>query len=639
MDRLLEKLSRLVSELRRRRVFHVAVAYAVGAWIVVQVANVVVPALYLPRSALTLVVVLAVLCFPVAMVLTWAFDFTPEGLKRTPDAEIPSGELATGPAVRATLLGLVVLVTAGVGWVSWQRWLGPTASVAANAEPSEADLDPRRVAVLYFDDHSEEDRLGYLAAGLTEALIHELSQVGTLEVISRNGVKPYREGDVTPDSVARALRTGSLVEGSVQRSGDSLRVTAQLVDARTLTHLASRAITRPWGDLFELQEDLVEEVSALLRRRLGDQVRLRERRSETESSEALRLLWQAEEARKEAGELRSAGEREGAGRLLDRADSLLARAERLDPGWAGPAVLRAGLAADRVRPYSPAFDERDRTWIDSGLRQTERALEKDPGNADALERRGTLRYWLSRNVEDDDRSFRLLEAAEADLRRAVERDPSHARAWSRLSELLLEGKASFAEARLAAARAYEEDAYLDNASSILKQLCYTSQLVEEFEDAERWCRLGRERYSDHLGLIGSQLLLLATEGGVTPDVRQARRLVERTAELSRRQVPEDSAIFVSVTRMQLAAVYARAGHRDSARAILRDVYRTAPEDQERWLALEEANVRLILGEREEALRLLEEYLDANPQDRGRVAEDPWFRGLRDDPEFRRLVES
>ncbi|HET7461051.1 MAG TPA: BTAD domain-containing putative transcriptional regulator, partial [Longimicrobium sp.] len=163
------------------------------------------------------------------------------------------------------------------------------------AEPHAAGYDARRIAVLYFDDDSPAGDLDYLARGLTETLIHELGQVEALEVISRNGVKPYRRSALPFDSMVADLRVGSVVEGSVQRSGDSVRVTVQLVDAATKTQLESRTLKHPMAGVFTLEEAVAREVSSFLRRRLGREVRLRETRAGTRSEAAWRLLWQARE--------------------------------------------------------------------------------------------------------------------------------------------------------------------------------------------------------------------------------------------------------------------------------------------------------------------------------------------------------
>ncbi|HEX5724083.1 MAG TPA: BTAD domain-containing putative transcriptional regulator, partial [Longimicrobiaceae bacterium] len=179
-----------------------------------------------------------------------------------------------------------------------RRWLAPAAAllllaiVAASAavlrgrREGPAPLDPHRIAVLYLDDYSAGGELEYLAGGLTESLIHELSQVEALEVISRNGVKPYRSGTVPLDSVAARLRVGSIVEGSVQRTGDSVRLTVQLVDAATLAHLESRVLVRPLDQVLALQGELAEEVAGALRRRLGREVRLRQAEGEAANAAA-----------------------------------------------------------------------------------------------------------------------------------------------------------------------------------------------------------------------------------------------------------------------------------------------------------------------------------------------------------------
>ncbi|HVG44868.1 MAG TPA: BTAD domain-containing putative transcriptional regulator, partial [Longimicrobium sp.] len=145
----------------------------------------------------------------------------------------------------------------------------PPPAATAQAPPG---YDPRRVAVLYLDDYSKGGELGYLANGLTESLIHALSQVQALEVISRNGVKPYRDRAVRFDSLVADLRVGSVVEGSVQRSGDSVRVTVQLVDANTGAHLQSRTLVHSMTGIFALEDALADSVSGFLRRRLGEVV-------------------------------------------------------------------------------------------------------------------------------------------------------------------------------------------------------------------------------------------------------------------------------------------------------------------------------------------------------------------------------
>ncbi|HEX2080097.1 MAG TPA: BTAD domain-containing putative transcriptional regulator, partial [Longimicrobium sp.] len=266
------------------------------------------------------------------------------------------------------------------GW-RWAAAAGAVVLAAAGAagllrarEPAAARLDPHRIAVLYFDDHSAGGSLEYLAAGLTESLIHELSQVQALQVVSRNGVKPYRGGTMPLDSVVARLRVGSVVEGSVQRTGDSVRLAVQLVDAQTLAHLDSRVVVRPLDQVLALQDELSQEVASALRRRLGRELRLRQAREEAGSARALDAVLRAEQLRTDAeavvrsADLRDAG---SALALLARADSLLAAAQAQAPRWERPTVAR-GWVALQAAGLPGAGGERER--LEAALAHAERAL-------------------------------------------------------------------------------------------------------------------------------------------------------------------------------------------------------------------------------------------------------------------------
>jgi TolB-like protein len=165
--------------------------------------------------------------------------------------------------------------------------------------------------VLYLDDLSPRGELDYLAGGLTESLIHELTQVEALRLVSRNGVKPYRRGTVPLGSVAGRLRVGSIVEGSVQPWGDSVRVRVHLVDAGTPTELDSRVVVRARGEVVALQQAFADEVVGALRRRLGREVRLREVEAETGNARALDAVLRTDQVRppSSGGSDRSSGPR------------------------------------------------------------------------------------------------------------------------------------------------------------------------------------------------------------------------------------------------------------------------------------------------------------------------------------------
>lgn len=631
-------LRRLFEELRRRGVVRAVVLYTIGAWVAVQVAAITFPALYLPRTAQTVVVLVAVLGLPVTVALAWAFEFTPEGLRRTPDA---AGEHPLSPRLRALLVLLVVAGTAAMGWIGWEAWIAPRAERSARAASQTGDtraqgvrpeLDPRRVAVLYFDDHSPGDSLLHFAEGLTEHLIHRLTQVEALEVVSRHGSKAFRGAEVTLDSIARALRAGSLVEGSVQRSGGRLQVAVQLIDGESQAHLMSTVLSRPEEELFALQDTLAEEVSRLLRRRLGREVQLEDWKREAGSVEAWKLVQRADRLREHADSLDRHGAAATGGRLAARADSLLSSARELDPDWSEPAVLRARTAVVGVNPYRVPWSPAESEAVRRGLDHAEEAVRLDPRDPEARIVRGRLRLWLSQHTDEADRAEALLGGAEADLREAVRIAPELARGWYALSELLHLGTGELEEARYAARRARRADAFLSIPADIHYQFFYTSLNRPDFEDAAHWCRTGQRRYPERVDFRGCELGLLASRGGPAPDVGRAWELVE---EIRARSRPQEEAHYVGVARRQVAAVLARAGRGDSARGVLERTGAEGPGPP--TFAYEEAHAWLLLGEEGRALDRLERFLEAAPGYADDVARDPWFEPLRGRPRFEGLV--
>jgi TolB-like protein len=498
----------------------------------------------------------------------------------------------------------------------------------ATEVPRPAGHDPRRIAVLYFDDHSRGGELGYLANGLTEMLIHQLSQVEALEVVSRNGVKPYREAAVPFDSLVADLRVGSVVEGSVQRSGGEVRVTVQLVDAATNAHLESRTIVHPMGDAFALEDALADSVSSFLRRRLGREVKLRRIREETRSAEAWRWVMEAEEARDAAARFLRAGAPQDAAsarRALARADSLLAAAERADPAWVRPTVLR-GWVAHRAAPLAPSPDALE----DAALAFAERALARAPADAPALELRGTLLLEGALSSANGAEQAASLDRAEADLRAALAADSSLARVWGALSRLL-RYRGRTLESDAAALRALAEDAYLEGADLLLQRLFFSALQMADYARADSLCRQGGERFPSDWKFVQCPLLLLRADASRPPDATRAVRLL---AELDRLDPPgrarsEGRAYAPVFRRAVAAAVVARSGATDSARAMLararREVGRDA--DMSTSLAYDAAYVHRVLGEPDSARALLEWAFRRRPEMREFAARDPLFRGL------------
>ena len=635
-------LKRLIHEIHRRSLWQVLGIYLGASFAVLEAVDLLIERLGLPGWFFPSAFVLLVIGLPIIMVtaLVQSTDKARTKALATDTGE-PSTYVAPAPPTadgakrwftwrNAIAGGVLALAFWGVSATVWLLIV-----VRAPRDASAATgLDPARIAVLYFEDFSKGHELGYLADGFTEALIHELSQLEALTVVSRNGAKPFRDSALSIDSIAHVLGAGSLVEGSLEQLGDRLRVTVQLIDGAKGTHLLSRRIEREGHDLLLLREDIVEEAAWLLRKRLGEEIRLRDRWAETESVEAWQLVQRAEKLMKDADALWDVGDTVSASRALADADSLLGLAEREDPEWVEPIILRGWVVAKLAWQKAVNYGEYDMQWTGVALKHAERALNLNPTYPRSLELRGTLRSYaweIGASTETETDSIR--EAAEADLRAASRADPTRAVAFSQLSRIF-NNTGRFLEARLAAEKAYEADEFLAAAEVILFRLCQTSLDLEDFEGVTRWCGEGQSRFPGFAGFLEPQLLLMASSVGPEPDADKGWILFKTWHGLT---PPQRRKATRPVGLMYVAAILARAGLRDSALAVIRQA-RDADTLRLGDIDYYEANVRLQLGQSEEAIRLLESYLDAKPTDRAYIARDWWWRDLRDHLRFQALLE-
>jgi DNA-binding SARP family transcriptional activator/TolB-like protein len=505
----------------------------------------------------------------------------------------------------------------------------PVAGARAKASPR---YDPRRIAVLYLDDYSAGRELAYLANGLTEMLIHELSQVQGLDVVSRNGVGPYRGRAVPLDSLATELRAGTVVEGSVQRAGDSVRVTVELIDTNAQVHLESESRTYALRseNLFALQDAVARDVAGFLRRRVGREVRLSDIRRRAGNPHALELVLRGESARADAALLArgtAAPDVRGAMRTLRTADSLLAEAGRLDPAWSDPTVLRGWAAIDRSRLTRGAPQV---AMLDTARRWAETVLGREPGNADARELRGTALWRMVVAAPQAAHGRSWLAEAERDLRAAVAADSSRASAWATLSQLLrLSG--DLAEAEIAAMRVQQADAYLEVPEIGSERLYRVALALGDYARARYWCEDGRRRFPADFRFRDCALVLLARDPSATASPDSAWRL---SAAASRLDPPEAAAAagrpYPAVFRqMMVAAVIARAGLRDSARAVSARARARVARDAglHADFLWDDAYLAVTLGDRGRAAALLDTFVAARPEFRGYVLREPAFRGI------------
>ena len=238
------------AELKRRNVYKVAVAYAVVSWLLIQVATQVFPFFEVPNWAIRLVVLLLVLGFPVALVLSWAFEITPEGIKR--ESELQGNDKRTRRGGRRIIGITIALAVVAAGLLAFQLLQSRLSRISRG----EADVPPMSIAVLPFADMSEAKDQGYFSDGISEELLNLLSKIPQLKVAARTSSFSFRSKQVEIPEIARQLNVANVLEGSVRRNGDLVRITVQLIRAAEGYHLWSETYDRKMDDIFKIQDEI-----------------------------------------------------------------------------------------------------------------------------------------------------------------------------------------------------------------------------------------------------------------------------------------------------------------------------------------------------------------------------------------------
>lgn len=605
-------------ELKQRRITQVVLTYVAVGWVALAGVDQVVDREVLPELVYRLALLVYVGGIPAAVIMGWY-----HGEKGRQRVTLPE----------TVMLSVVVLVTASIG-VGVVRSYNDAQSVLAPGA-LDARFDARRVAVLYFEDLSgTSEDLAHVADGLTEGLIDELARVRDLEVVSRNGVGQYRDADVAPDSIGRALDAGSVIRGSVEPEGDRIRVSVRLVDAESGVDLERTSFALPEEELLAARDSLVQQTARFLRQRLGEEVRIRETRAGTRSAEAWTQFQRAERLLKDARAARQ-HDSDQALALLERTDSLLQTTEALDPEWVEPTVLRAEVALQRgVWAHSA---EEALESVRSGVELADRAIERDPNHAEAWETRGTLHhfhYYLNVSPTPEERAS-LLDQAQSDLERAVDLDPTLAGALNRLSQIYYYERGDAISGALRAQDALRADAYLTDAAGTMERLFFAHYDLGQFPQAGRTCREAAARFPEDFRFKQCQLWMMITPSA-EPDPDLAWDLLAEGDSLT----SAEARPFVHrVSQIVVGGVLARADMPDSARNVLVDA-RAGPEvDPNQELVGYEAIVRTILGDHDEAVQQLRRYVSANPGHRFEVSGDLhwWWRPLRDHPDFEQVA--
>ncbi|MEP6692198.1 MAG: protein kinase [Gemmatimonadaceae bacterium] len=545
------------------------------------------------------------------------------------------------PLARIAAIATMVAIALAV----W-RLLPMGRSPSNGASPVPPTADQPRIAVLFLDDVSPGGKLGHIASGLTLDLIDDLARVRQLKVTSANGVAPFRGQTPTARAVARQLGVRYVVTGSVDSSDGLLRVSVRLTDGLTDDLLDSHKETRPLRDLFALQQNMVETISAYLRSRVGIEIRAQEQHRGTVSSEAWQAVQRAREIRDQVLGNPFQHSVTQANALYDQLDALLARAHRLDGDWIVPFVERGLLAQQRalfavlaprdtVRRSTSAEAPQDAfdRWLRFADAQAELALAHDSTEPDALALRAdirTQRWDLGRDGDPDT----LLTAAERDLRAAIVARPRFAAAWVELSQIF-QRRGQFDLADDAAEKAMEADEFLSTSGAIVFRKYFVALNRGRFDDARRWCREGWRRMPKDPRFSDCELTILGWASDRPGDASLAWHLLDSLEQIAH---PKAYVKPWVAHRMLIAALLARAGLRDSALAV---VGRTRPDstaDQEATdFDYSEAYVRLLLGQRARAIELLGHFLARRPAQHLLVANSRWFERLHGDPDFVRLT--
>lgn len=433
-------------ELKRRNVIRVALLYLVTAWLLLQIADVGMASLGLPPWTARFILLLLALGLPLVLAFSWIYELTPDGLRR--DAEVAGTGASAGTSRRLDLATLIVALVA-IAVVAADRLVpersAPDAAVDVAAStppavPAGADTPPDAaapsIAVLPFDSFSAADRDSYFSEGLADTLLHRLAQVPNLKVVARNSSFQFRGTNRDVRELGRLLGVTHLLEGSVQRYENDVRVIAQLVSTTDGAHVWSKSFDRTMADIFQLHDEIAGAVADRLRVTLAPAGGTAS--GDTTSAAAYDLYIQALAA-SDAWK-RDAAPGQGVQRPLDYPPiPLLRRAIELDPAYARAwAQLAFAFDTLAVNAPSPALFEE---FVREGRAAAARAIELDPDDSEGHE---TL-AWL------DLREGRL-EAAEAGFRRAISLNANNAGAHSGLGLTLGVSNPDEALTRFTAAR-------------------------------------------------------------------------------------------------------------------------------------------------------------------------------------------
>lgn len=508
----------LYTELKQRKVIRVAAAYIVGAWVALQFFDLVLENIEAPRWIMMLIMATLAIGFPLALVLAWAFDVTPAGIRAVPSRS-------------RAFTTLVVAISIAV--VTWLGWMLYHSSIRSGQEAHSASVSGRieSIAVLPFENLSSAAEDVYFADGLADTLLHKLAQLESLKVIARNSSFQFRGTNRDMREVGRILDVDALLEGTVQREGGQVRIIAQLINTSDGSHIWSGTFDDAFENIFELQDRLASAIMEQLQISISDLDRRRVLMSGTDSVEAYDMLLRAGRLPEDLGQQRFEPETDDVLLLIDRA-------LELDPDYAQAWTARAERFANALFvDADPArFDE----FLAEAREAARNAIDADPEYGGGYRAMGST-FWREQNNAEAKRYF--LEA--------IERDPGDTRALSGLGLVELSDDPELAHGIFQRVRELDPQS-----ETVYRQLFFALTRLGRSQEAVAALEEGVARHPGNL-------LLLADLAGVYGDALgrpvDAARWGARIVATNRRS---------AVGPLVMASIWINAGDRQRAGAWL-----------------------------------------------------------------------
>ena len=587
------KIDNFFAELKRRNVYKVAVAYLVVSWLLIQAGSIFFPAFDAPAWVMRTFIIVVIFGFPVALIFSWAFEITPEGIKLESEIE-PNKSIArrTGRKIVAVTIALG-LVAAGLFVYQLVRSKSSTPASALSAI-----ITNKSIAVLPFDNLSDDKSNAYFTEGVQDEILTRLAKVSDLKVIARTSTQRFKSAPENLPDIARQLGVANILEGSVQKVGDQVRVNVQLINAMTNAHLWADIYDRKLTDIFAVESDIAKSIADTLQAKL--------------SSSAEHVLASRPTENPEAHELYLKGRyfwNRRTGANLQKAADYFQQAIGKDPAYA---LAYSGLADCHV--LLPAYAElgsNPRDELPKALEAARKAVELD----DTL---GEAHTSLARALASD----LQLSPAMSEFKQAIELNPNYATAHQWFGECL-QSQGHLEEALGELKRAQE----LDPLSLIINSvLGFALDTVGKSDEAIAQLHKTIEIDPNFVNAIGQLGNVLEHRGRLKEAIVEYEKCANSVAP-----DPIDLA--------NLAAAYFLADRKQEAQQLWGKL--KSLSKRQYVPAYSMAVVQLAFGNKDEAIRLLEKsYEDRAPfdsADLGWILVDHRLDPLRSDPRFKKLI--